>query len=115
MKKCRICKKLKTVDNFHRRGKGYRTECKSCKSIIDSNRKRTRDPFFSVYYIPEHHYVGMTNSIKYRMQEHKTKGKMVDNYEVIGIYKRAVDAHLTETMLHAMGYNGFHYKTNKKK
>ena len=49
------------------------------------------------------------------MQEHKTKGKLVDNYEVIGIYKRAVDAHLTETMLHAMGYNGFHYKTNKKK
>jgi hypothetical protein len=115
MRECSICKELKTIDNFHRRGNGHRTECKSCKSIIDSKRKRDRDPFFSVYYIPEHHYVGMTNSIKYRMQEHKTKGKIVDGYEVIGTYERAVDAHLVETTLHTMGYFGFYYKGSKKK
>lgn len=114
MKTCRICNESKSIDSFHRRGNGRRTECKSCKSVIDSGRRRLRDDFYSVYYLPEHHYVGMTNSMKYRMQEHKYKGKFIDNYEVVGSYSTAVEAHLTETMLHAMGYNGFYYKGQKK-
>ena len=111
MKTCRICNEAKSIDSFHRRGNGRRTECKPCKSLIDSGRRRRLcDNFYSVYYLPEHHYVGMTNSMKHRMQEHKCKGKFIDNYEVVGSYSTAVEAHLTETMLHAMGYNGFYYK-----
>lgn len=45
------------------------------------------------------------------MQEHRLKSKrLTEGYEIIGVYKNAVDAHLTETFLHSMGYNGFYYK-----
>ena len=48
------------------------------------------------------------------MQEHKSKGKIVDGYEIIATYKRAVDAHLAETILHSIGYNGFNYRTKER-
>lgn len=114
MKTCRICNESKTIDSFHRRGQGHRTECKKCKSKIDSKRTRMPDGFYSVYYLPEHHYVGMTNSMKNRMQEHKHKGKITDGYEVVAQFGSAIEAHLAETMLHAIGYNGFYYKGQKK-
>lgn len=45
------------------------------------------------------------------MQEHRLKNKrLIEGYEIIGVYKNAVDAHLTETFLHSMGYKGFYYK-----
>ena len=115
MKTCRICKVCKDESNFHRRGDGYRTECRSCKSVIDSKRKRrVRDGFYSVYYLPEHHYIGMTNCVKNRMQEHRRKnGKFTIDYEIVGTYNTAVEAHLTETALHCMGYKGFNYKGSK--
>ena len=71
--------------------------------------KPTKDPYYTVYYLPEHHYVGMTNYLKRRMKEHKQKGKIIEGYEVVGRYNTAIQAHLYETMLHAMGYEGFTY------
>ena len=74
-------------------------------------RERINDGHYSVYYLPEHHYVGMTNCVYIRMQEHRLKNKrFTEGYEIIGVYKNAVDAHLTETFLHSMGYKGFYYK-----
>ncbi len=114
MKKCRICNQYKSLDDFHRRGKGRRTECKVCKSK-HFKKKRVKDGHYSLYYIPEHHYVGMTNSLRGRMNEHRSKGKKItDGYEVIATFKRAVDCHLMETQLHAMGYYGFYYKGSKQ-
>ena len=116
MKKCRICNQHKTLNDFHRRGKGHRTECKVCKSKYFKT-KRTPDGHYTLYYIPEHHYVGMTNSIRDRMNEHRSvKGgrKITVGYEVIGTFEKAVDCHLMETKLHAMGYHGFYYKGSKE-
>lgn len=112
MKLCRVCNTEKSLDNFHRRGDGHRTECKVCKSIIDSKRRRREsDGYYSVYYLPEHHYIGMTNCIKVRMQEHRNKSnRFTEGYEIIGVYKKAVDAHLAETIMHSIGYKGFYYK-----
>jgi hypothetical protein len=109
-KVCRICKDNKDLDGFHRRGDGYRTECKSCKAIIDSKRRRIPDGFYSVYYLPEHHYIGMTNCMKNRMQEHRRKGKFTNGYEVVGRFKSPIEAHYIETKLHLLGYKGFYYK-----
>jgi len=109
---CRICNVEKPVDDYHRSRDKRRTECKSCKKHIDAKRDRKvyDDGFFSVYYLSEHHYVGITNCIKRRMSEHNRKGKPVDCYEIVGEYKTAIEAHYVETILHLFGYNGFHYK-----
>ena len=124
MKKiCSKCNYLKPLTEFHTRkdsSDGYRKECKECKKKDTARqyqfRKETttrndynKDPYYTVYYLPEHHYVGMTNYLKRRMREHKKKGKIIEGYEVVGRYKTAIQAHLYETMLHAMGYEGFKY------
>lgn len=87
--------------------------------IKEKNRQRKKylnqkDGYFYVYYLPEEHYVGMTNSLHNRMRYHDFSGKIVDNYEILARFKRQVDAHLFETKLHALDYNGFYvgnYKT----
>ena len=113
MKLCRICKACKPLSSFHKRGDGHRTECKKCKSVIDSKRRRIPDGFYSVYYLPEHHYIGMTNCIKNRMQEHRRKGKFTNGYEIVGKFNSPIEAHYIETKLHLLGYNGFNYKIKK--
>jgi hypothetical protein len=65
------------------------------------------DGYFYVYYLPEEHYVGMTNRVDRRIKYHDYSGKIVDNYEILARFKRQVDAHLFETRLHTMDYNGF--------
>lgn len=116
MKACIWCSKVKPLNDFHRKGDGHRNGCKQCrKDRGHFKHKRFKDGHYSVYYLPEHHYVGMTNSMRARMQEHRSKHKRItDGYEIIGTYERAVDAHVTESMLHSMGYYGFHYKHSKK-
>jgi len=117
MKSCSWCNIIKPYSEFHRKGEGYRNECKQCrKERGHGKRNRYRDGHYTVYYLPEHHYVGMTNALKNRLQEHRSKNnRITDGYEIIGTYERAVDAHLLETKLHAMGYFGFYYKGSKKK
>lgn len=62
-----------------------------------------------LYYLPEDHYVGITTCKQFnvRMHQHRTNGKYTIDVEILGFYKRRVDAHLHETMLHCIGYYGF--------
>jgi len=64
-------------------------------------------PGYSVYYIPEEHYVGMSRNVIARMAKHKHLGKIVDGWEVIQSFENPIRAHLMETQLHLMGYNGY--------
>ena len=116
MQECSICKESKPLSSYHRKGEGYVKMCKSCrKERGHFKSKRFKDGHYTVYYLPEHHYVGMTNALRNRLQEHRSRNnRLTEGYEIIGIYERAVDAHLTETRLHAMGYNGFYYKSENK-
>lgn len=68
---------------------------------------RNLDGYFYVYYLPEEHYIGMTNNVHRRIKYHDYSGKIIDNYEVLARFKRQVDAHLFETRFHALDYNGF--------
>jgi hypothetical protein len=117
MQECVWCKESKPFTEFHRKGDGYRAGCKKCrKDRGHFKTKRFWDGYYTVYYLPEHHYVGMTNALRNRLREHRSRNKRItEGYEIIGVYERAVDAHLTETVLHAMGYNGFYYKGKKNK
>lgn len=87
VKKCNTCKIEKELSNFHKASKssdGYRFICKACRKIYSAERfKNKRLDHYVVYYIPSHHYVGMTNEPGSRMQYHKGTGKNVDEYKVL--------------------------------
>ena len=63
----------------------------------------------AVYYLPEEHYIGITSNknLWRRMHQHRRDGHHTLDVEIVAFYKKRVNAHLVETMLHAHGYNGF--------
>ena len=64
-------------------------------------------PWVYLYYIPEHHYVGITNNVTKRMIAHRADNKITEGYEVLAKFERRVDAHYVETLFHMRGYQGF--------
>jgi len=131
MKKCSKCCKTKKLSDFYSHPKskdGLDSRCKSCKKEYSRQYriknpekvKKSRDRFkkiykeetggYAVYYLPEEHYAGFSNNLRQRMLDHKKNGRIVEGYEVVGIYKCPIEAHLTETFLHKMGYEGFQHK-----
>jgi hypothetical protein len=128
---CNKCNKDKSLDDYYnhpRTANGKDTICVDCKKEysklyraknpdkVKENNNKYRGMYikdtggYAVYYLPEEHYVGFTNSIKNRIREHSKKNKIVDGYEVIAVFESPIDAHLFETMLHQRGYNGFQHK-----
>lgn len=109
-KVCNKCEERKPLDEFHINRSsldGHRNDCKQC-------RVTPSDGHYSVYYLPEHNYIGMTKHIKSRMQHHRKKGKITEGFEILGVYDTAIEAHYIETKMHLYGYEGFHYyETNK--
>lgn len=72
------------------------------------NRKRGEEyPGYALYYIPEEHYIGITNNVYTRMNKHKHLGKIIDGWEVIQCYDNPIEAHFHETLFHLIGYNGY--------
>ena len=63
-----------------------------------------------VYYLPEHHYVGVTNCLYSRLNNHRSYHKRITKgYEVLYTAKDAVEARAVERYMHyEMGYNGRH-------
>ena len=115
MKKCGCCKVDKSLNNFNKdkaKKDGLQSYCRECASDIKRKeywrKKSESDGLFSVYYLPEEHYVGITGCVWQRMRDHRNKGKKItEGYEIIAKFERAVDAHLMETLFHVRGYNGF--------
>jgi len=61
-----------------------------------------------VYYLPEHHYVGITDCLYMRLNHHRSFYKRVtEGYEVIYNAKDMTEARAVERYMHyEMGYNG---------
>lgn len=78
-------------------------------------RKISEVESFVVYFLPEEHYIGYTNSFDRRMREHRkvdsrrSSSKSLDTKGAIIIakFKCPMEAHLYETQLHLRGFNGF--------
>lgn len=64
-------------------------------------------PGYSVYYIPEEHYIGMSRNVVARITKHRHLGKITDGWEVIQSFEDPIRAHLMETQFHLIGYNGY--------
>lgn len=120
MKQCTKCRLEKNLSEYHKDGgalDGHRGMCKTCRSenvdkkYVSAKNKEHRLKHKTkeciVYYLPEEHYVGITNNLRFRMKAHRQKGKITEGYEVIAKFERSVDAHLLETMFHMRNYNGF--------
>ena len=128
---CRKCNNEKPASSFYenrRLKSGFESQCKQCKKEYVSNWRKQNPNYnysknkeyyekgkretggYAVYYLPEEHRVGFTNNVRDRMWSHKRNGLVVEGYEVVGVYDCPIQAHLTETILHTMGYNGFQHK-----
>lgn len=61
-----------------------------------------------VYYLPEHHYVGVTNCLYSRLNNHRSSyNRITEGYEIIYTAKDVVEARAIERYMHyEMGYNG---------
>jgi hypothetical protein len=68
-----------------------------------------------LYYLPEDHYAGITDCKNFfrRMYQHRRDGHFTNGVEIISFYKERVFAHLDETKLHCIGYNGFRQLTRR--
>ena len=68
-----------------------------------------KDGYYTVYYLKEEHYVGMTTNLSYRMRYHKSKhNRKVEDVEIFGKYETKEEAIRTEAELHNLGYLGEH-------
>ena len=71
------------------------------------------DNFYTLYYLPEEHYVGVSNQPKLRMYHHKAKGRYIKDVEIVSTFETKRDALDAERYLHdILGYNGSGIKYN---
>tara|TARA_R110000782_G_scaffold14811_3_gene43921 strand:- start:167 stop:586 length:420 start_codon:yes stop_codon:yes gene_type:complete len=93
--------------------------CIANKEKISAKKKvwyeAKKDGYYTVYYLKEEHYAGMTSSLTIRLKEHKNEYKRhVEDVEIIGKYETKEEASRVEAELHSMGYLGRHPKAKQQ-
>lgn len=86
----------------------YERNKEAQKARILAYKQTLKEDFYTVYYLKEDHYVGITNQPKIRMQNQRRNGKHVLDYEVVAKVKTKREALDIESYLHKMNYNGKH-------
>ena len=93
----------------------YLTNKEKMNATSKARREANKDALYTVYYLKEEHYVGVTNSLKSRLAYHKSYyNRHIEDVEVIGKYKTKEEALRVEAALHSMGYLGRHPKAKKQ-
>ena len=109
---CKICWNNRT-EKYHKNNPDnrkaylakYMTKIGNKKSLEYFNRKK--DGYHYVYYLPEEHYVGVTDNVKYRMYSHKSNfSRYTKDVEIVYRHTCRKEAELVESKLHSMGYQG---------
>jgi predicted GIY-YIG superfamily endonuclease len=73
------------------------------------NQESKKDGYYTVYYLKEEHYAGMTNNLTYRLNNHKSHhNRHIEDVEIIGKYETKEEATRVEAALHSMGHLGRH-------
>jgi len=84
----------------------YESNKDSLKSRQAKYRKSLTNDYYTLYYLKEEHYVGITSQPDTRMRRHKHNGKHVLDYEVISTFKTKREALDAEKYMHSIGYCG---------
>ena len=69
-------------------------------------RTRNTNDFYTLYYLKEEHYVGITKRPKLRIKDHKKKNKHVLDFETIATFNTKREALKAEAYMHSIGYVG---------
>ena len=90
------------------------------EAIKESNKiynESLKDDFYTLYYLPEEHYVGVTCKLKTRLAKHRTESnRITKGYEVISTFDTKKEALDVERFMHDyLGYNGKNPNYNTKK
>ena len=86
----------------------YLRHQEAMKAKIRAYKQSLKESVYTVYYLPEEHYIGITNQLKIRMQNQRLNGKITDGYEVVMKVETKREALDIESKLHKLGYNGKH-------
>ena len=66
-----------------------------------------RDEFYTVYYLPEEHYVGITNQLYVRVKNHRSKGRNVEGHRILFTCETKREALDIERKFHdVLSFNG---------
>lgn len=112
MKVCKKCNQEKDYTSFYpnkARRDGYNSYCNACRKSYTESKK---DGYYTVYFIPQDNYVGVTNSTFARKWLHTAEGRNMNKYITLGRFKERDEAYRLETIYHDLGYEGRH-KTNR--
>tara|TARA_R110000822_G_C14905788_1_gene449563 strand:- start:54 stop:377 length:324 start_codon:yes stop_codon:yes gene_type:complete len=69
-------------------------------------RESLRQDFYTLYYLKEENYIGVTNQPKLRLGQHKRNKRHVLDYEAVSTFKTKEEALNAERYMHSIGYNG---------
>ena len=108
---CTKCKEERPIEEFHRCKQspgGRRAECKHCrKEYARKYLQSKKDPYYSVYYLPEEHYCGYTSYLEDRMRVHENAGRNIEGWRVLYATESKEDARHHENFFHSwMGMEG---------
>ena len=95
--------------------KYYLANKEKLKLSSKAYRDKNTDSFYTLYYLPEEHYIGVTNQPKLRFNLHKCLGKHTLDIEVVCTFSNKQQALLCERLLHSIGYNGAGYSDGRHK
>ena len=85
----------------------WRQRNKDKVAAMDARKKaKLKTKHYSLYYMPEEHYIGVTNQLTIRMVNHRCKNKITEGYEVISTFSNKKEALKVEKLYHSIGYIG---------
>tara|TARA_R110000782_G_C14615219_1_gene392585 strand:+ start:123 stop:494 length:372 start_codon:yes stop_codon:yes gene_type:complete len=104
------------ADNKERLSAYKKGWAKANKDKIAAQNKRYSDSlkndFFTLYYLPRHNYIGVSNQPLSRMKMHKKLEKDISNWVTIKTFKTKREALDAEKFYHSIGYKGANPRTN---
>ena len=83
------------------------------KSYSKAYRESRKDGMYTLYYLPEEHYIGITTNMYNRLKRHKSQGNHTTDVEVVAKFDNKKEALSTERYMHNIGYNGINKHTQR--